>query len=373
MNHYVYKITNLINNKKYIGKRSCDCDIKDDQYMGSGIILKKAIKKYGKDNFKKDIIEILDNEEEAFQREMYWIKYFNAVRSKEYYNLKDGGNGNTSADAIRNNSNLTSKQREMKKRKLSMLKKGANNPMYGKYGKENPTSKNVLMIDFTGQVIKEFESLRLTNDYFQKNKAYSVISKVCINKTGVRYDHLWLFKEDYLEMVNNNTYDDWIINMNNTCIKRFLKVENTKNSRDIKAIYQLEKNTYKVVNKFENLRDIKEKLNLNIDNINKVCNYEMNSAYGYVWVYQIDFDNLSLIEIKNKFNKIINKKVICLNDKKVFNNVELAREYYNLSNYKNIYKACEGIFKSAGRDPVSNKPLKWMYYKDYINTLKICA
>ncbi|MBV4427146.1 hypothetical protein [Clostridium tyrobutyricum] len=39
MNHYVYEITNNINNKKYIGKRTCDCPIEKDKYMGSGVLI----------------------------------------------------------------------------------------------------------------------------------------------------------------------------------------------------------------------------------------------------------------------------------------------------------------------------------------------
>ena len=42
--YYVYLIENMINHKKYIGKRQCKCDIKQDVYLGSGKILKQAIK-----------------------------------------------------------------------------------------------------------------------------------------------------------------------------------------------------------------------------------------------------------------------------------------------------------------------------------------
>lgn len=50
----VYKTTNLINNKIYIGKDTHD----NPKYLGSGIVLKRAIKKYGKLNFLKETIEI---------------------------------------------------------------------------------------------------------------------------------------------------------------------------------------------------------------------------------------------------------------------------------------------------------------------------
>lgn len=48
--YYVYLTTNLVNNKKYIGQHYGEVT---DSYIGSGSILKKAIEKYGKNNFKK--------------------------------------------------------------------------------------------------------------------------------------------------------------------------------------------------------------------------------------------------------------------------------------------------------------------------------
>lgn len=87
---YIYETTNKINGKKYIGKHKCDKF--DSNYLGSGIRFKRAVNKYGKENFEVKIIEKINtNQEELDLREMYWIGYFNAVKSKEYYNISAGG------------------------------------------------------------------------------------------------------------------------------------------------------------------------------------------------------------------------------------------------------------------------------------------
>jgi len=91
-NFYVYKITNLINNKYYIGKRKCNCDIEDDTYMGSGINIINAIKKYGKDNFKKEILAVLETEEKAFEKEAELLTTEH-INDPYCYNIKEGGLG----------------------------------------------------------------------------------------------------------------------------------------------------------------------------------------------------------------------------------------------------------------------------------------
>jgi hypothetical protein len=86
MFYTIYKITNKINNKFYIGKHQTK-DI-NDGYMGSGKLIKKAIKKYGIDNFKKEILFIFNNEEEmnATEKELVII-------NEQSYNLCEGGKG----------------------------------------------------------------------------------------------------------------------------------------------------------------------------------------------------------------------------------------------------------------------------------------
>lgn len=90
---YIYKTTCLSNNKIYIGQRFEKRDIeKRENYLGSGILLQKAIKKYGKENFKKEIIEYCDNRNHANEMEIYWIAYFNSRDLEIGYNVALGGN-----------------------------------------------------------------------------------------------------------------------------------------------------------------------------------------------------------------------------------------------------------------------------------------
>ena len=92
MNHYVYQITNNINGKIYIGKRSCKCDIVDDSYIGSGTALKSAIKKYGIENFTKTIIEVCDSDKSAYELEKKIVDT-NFVKRTDTYNICGGGIG----------------------------------------------------------------------------------------------------------------------------------------------------------------------------------------------------------------------------------------------------------------------------------------
>lgn len=86
----IYQITNLINNKIYIGKHITS-DL-DDDYLGSGKLLLHSIKKYGKDNFKKEILFIFNSEEEMNLKESELVD-LKFVQRDDTYNISLGGNG----------------------------------------------------------------------------------------------------------------------------------------------------------------------------------------------------------------------------------------------------------------------------------------
>ncbi len=89
--HYViYQVTNLLNGKIYIGKHET-FDI-DDDYMGSGKLVKRAIEKYGIENFKKEILFDFETEEEMNLKEKEIVNEEFLSRD-DVYNLMTGGVG----------------------------------------------------------------------------------------------------------------------------------------------------------------------------------------------------------------------------------------------------------------------------------------
>ncbi len=93
MRHFIYKTTNLVNGKYYIGRHSTD-DL-DDGYLGSGKILKLAIAKSGRDAFRRDIIEYADDLDKLLQKETEYVTE-DLVKDPMCYNVTIGGRLGTS-------------------------------------------------------------------------------------------------------------------------------------------------------------------------------------------------------------------------------------------------------------------------------------
>lgn len=123
---YIYKITNNLNGKIYVGKR--EKSKFDENYWGSGKCITNAINKYGKENFSRDILEWCSDKKSLCEREIYWIDFLQSKNSSIGYNILDGGNGG----GLKGNLNgmFGKKHSEEFKKMMSVRMSGNNNPAH---------------------------------------------------------------------------------------------------------------------------------------------------------------------------------------------------------------------------------------------------
>ena len=110
----IYKTTNTLTGKVYIGKSKYN----NPSYLGSGLKIVNAIKKYGVEFFEKEILEEC-LEEEINSREEFWIEFYNSRDDSVGYNISKGGEGGAHYW-----STLTDAQRKEHNKKISESKKG---------------------------------------------------------------------------------------------------------------------------------------------------------------------------------------------------------------------------------------------------------
>lgn len=134
--YIVYKTTNLVNDKYYIGKHKQD-SFEFDGYLGSGSIIKDAIKKYGKESFRRETLATFDNEQECYEAEKKFLTEH--WMDTNCYNLESGGRGGkTVSEESRTRMSIAAKNRihrphTEKTKKLISIARLKNNPgMSGK-------------------------------------------------------------------------------------------------------------------------------------------------------------------------------------------------------------------------------------------------
>ena len=187
---YIYKITNLINSKLYVGQSSKNIN-ESESYYGSGKIIKRSIEKYGIENFKKEILCKCDSKEELDTKEIYWIEKLNSMIPIGY-NLTNGGGGVvgykhtdeaiikmskastemwTSQDYLdkilpTRNAHWTDERKLSRSTRMS----GSQNPMYGK--KHSEEAKLKVSEANTGNTWSEERKLKYGQEHTGENNTF---------------------------------------------------------------------------------------------------------------------------------------------------------------------------------------------------------
>jgi group I intron endonuclease len=134
MYYIIYKVTNKTNGKYYIGKHQTA--LLTDSYMGSGKLIRRAIKKYGSNNFIKEVLYTFDSEKEMNIKEKELVNHNDSL----CYNLNEGGHGGWAFVHKNGLHKLPSPLKGKKtgplsaerKKNMSVSKIGSKNPMYGR-------------------------------------------------------------------------------------------------------------------------------------------------------------------------------------------------------------------------------------------------
>lgn len=246
----IYKHTNKINKKSYIGQTCCkSAEIRWGK-NGKKYLLKnkktnkyiqpkfaRALLKYGWNNFEHSILEndILSNSE-ADKLEEYYIKKYNTI--KQGYNILKGGH------------------------------------------KTSGNNKVIYQLDESKNILKVFNSINEAALYLGDIKYNQAISKCCKNLRNNFKNYYWCYKDKY------NSYKI----QKKSKYKRF-------------QILQLNYN-YKIINEYECSKQAAKILNLQSSGIIACCLGKYKTCGGYKWCYKKDYQKVLNNQEKEKINRI---------------------------------------------------------------------
>jgi group I intron endonuclease len=280
---YIYKTTNLINGKIYIGQRK-NSSKKIKNYLGSGVLISKAIKKYGKENFKKEILCHCKDINELNIEEINYIKKYKESGSS-MYNLSDGGGGQLGLSGEKS-PNYKRKHSDEVKLKMSICKQGEKNPMYGK--KITDEHKQKIINKNKGRIVSFETKNKIRNaikgekngHYGKKpwnyGKKFSEESKRKMSEAKKEEKNFFYgkkFSEEHKKKISKS----------NSGSRNHSFNKKGKNSIFSKKIYQIDAHTNKIIREWDSITEAEN--NLKICHISMVCNNKRKYAGGFKWEF----------------------------------------------------------------------------------------
>lgn len=253
---YIYLTRNLVNNKKYIGQKKSTY-FRGSEYLGSGLYLKHALTKYGRDNFSVILVGWYENKDELDKAEQYWIKYYDACNSDEFYNLQAGGyrlgmlaGSRRSAEAESKHSASITGEKHFLYGKIKITKDGKMKYI------EKSELRNYIKLGWIKGISEEFRKVLSENhaDFSGENNPMYGVSLSKENHPN--YKKLWINLDDNEMMIHENELTHylklgWSIGMKvrtyklvcNNCGKEFTHTHNSTKycSKECKLIKKNER------------------------------------------------------------------------------------------------------------------------------------
>ena len=250
------------NSKKYIGitRQTPEKRWRNGKGYAHSNYINNAIKKYGWDNVKHVILYTNLTKHEAEQLEIELIKKYKSNNLAYGYNIANGGNYAGSVS-------------EITKKKLSKIRKGSGNPMYGHTGAKCPRALKVNQYDLNGKYIKTWECAK--DAALELKMSNSQIIACCKLKRKSAGGYQWRYFNGSIDDIQ--PYE----------VKRLVGELNPmygKASPHRKKVYQFNKNG-ELIGEFDSLIKAESVTGVNFKDISSCCLGKYKSAGGYIWKY----------------------------------------------------------------------------------------
>lgn len=279
----IYKATNKMNGKVYIGKTSSTLNQRRWEHynrakLGWKQYFYHVIRKYGEDSFLWEIIDEAKTDIELSEKEIYWINHFNSCvfnNDCNGYNMTIGGEGTSGY-----------KFNEEQKKARSKRLRGRGNPMYGYSFSDEQIERlrnrdqcganalHVLQLDKNGNIIAEHKSITEASKAVGGDK--SGIVKCCKGASKTHKGFIWVY---------NDSYDELDV------------LSKVKNARELKRGWTTShRKVIKLtldgdfVGIFDKLSDGAKSVSGYGSSISECCNGKKKQYKGFRWVYAEDYE-----------------------------------------------------------------------------------
>lgn len=320
----IYKITNLINNKIYIGKDTTS----DPRYFGSGLLITRSITKYGIENFTKEVIDETDDYEELSKKEIYWIEKYNSADKNIGYNISKGGDG---GDTLSNHPDL-----DLIREKISK-----NSPKKGKtyeeaFGEEKSLSyKEKLKQNIHKSILSPQTKLKNKKRWQEYNENFK--NRCQFIKEEIDKGNLNEYLEE-LELIKKRVSINFLINA-----KGFYNFFGDDLRYVFGKLKIREDVTFSKLETLINNKDI-DGLIYYLDEIPNRFFEKRNEFYNYVGQELKSEIKIKLYESRKKVE--CESKVVLLIDNIKYNSISEASEQLNIDRSKIRYRLKSSHFKN---------------------------
>ena len=291
----VYLIINNINNKKYIGcSKNIEKRWKEHKYLYDKIFIRycekkalyKAMRKYGIENF---TFKILEETEDYFNKEKYWIQYYNTFLG-DGYNETSGGEGN-SCPKVKGglNPNVELTKQEVFIIGNSMLNNFSSSDIFELF--KDKISYNHFKKIWSGQenlwsdiLLNEVKEYKESKEYIHKIKSEASLKRQIVKDNIERkkilkelLDKGYSRTPAYLYYIEHYEKDYSL----NKFTHLWYDIKSPEDNKQL--IYKIDINSGKILETYKTFAEAARKNNCDSSGISKVCKGHRQSCGGFKW------------------------------------------------------------------------------------------